>query len=403
MSRRLTYEFVRNEFEKEGYELLNEGYKNNRQKLSYICPNVHKHSITWADWSQGRRCPICAGNVKKTIEFIKSEFANDGYVLLTAEYKNCDQKLNCVCLNNHECNISWNCWQRGIRCPYCAGVVKKTTEFIRSEFEKEGWVLKSTEYMNNYTKLDCICPNGHNHNINWNNWQAGYRCPYCAGNAKKTIEFIRSEFEKEGYILLAVEYKNAFQKLDYTCFNGHEHSICWHDWEQGNRCPYCANRPPITIEFIRAEFAKDGYILLADKYKNTKQKLSYVCPKGHTHSISWGNWSQGKRCPECFGKISKGEVQVRNFIKSLGVEVSPNDRNQIFNPETGNGLELDIFMPDLNKAIEYNGEYWHQDKNRDLIKQKLCESENIDLLTIWDREWLNKTKMCKEKIMKFMF
>ncbi|GAG41201.1 unnamed protein product, partial [marine sediment metagenome] len=76
---------------------------------------------------------------------------------------------------------------------------------------------------------------------------------------------------------------------------------------------------------------------------------------------------------------------------------------QIFNPKTGYGLELDIFIPTLDKAIEYNGEYWHQDKSRDLLKQELCKLKNISLLIIWNKEWKISGEKCKNKIKKFIF
>jgi hypothetical protein len=259
---------------------------------------------------------------------------------------------------------------------------KLTIEFIRTEFAKEGYKLLTKNYVNAHQKLRYKCPNGHIHSISWSKWQQGERCSYCAGQGKPTIEFIRSEFAKEGYTLLTTEYKNNAQKLDYVCLNGHKHNIIWNNWQQGERCYYCAinetaakNR--LSVEFIRSEFEKEKYKLLTIEYKNAFQKLNYICPKGHKHSITWANWQQGYRCPYCFGSISKNEVEVRNFVESLDIEVSPNDRNQIFNPNTEKGLELDIFMPTLNKAIEYNGEYWHQDKSRDLLKQELCELKNI--------------------------
>jgi hypothetical protein len=67
-----------------------------------------------------------------------------------------------------------------------------------------------------------------------------------------------------------------------------------------------------------------------------------------------------------------------------------NDRKQIINPNTGRFLELDIWFPDLNKAIECNGIYWHKRKKaiaRDKIKQWFCEQQGIDLLVITDEEW----------------
>jgi len=118
---------------------------------------------------------------------------------------------------------------------------KLTIEFIKSRFEKEGYNLLSKEYINPYKKLNYICPNGHKHQISWSNWNhpKKYRCVYCVGNVRLTIDFIKKEFEKEGYKLLTKVYKNAHQKLDYICPKGHRHSIRWNDWQRGRRCSTC--------------------------------------------------------------------------------------------------------------------------------------------------------------------
>jgi len=340
---------------------------------------------------------------KLTIEYIRKQFKKENYKLLTTEYKSNKQKLNYICPNGHKHSITWNKWQRGRRCPYCYGNVKLTIEFIRYEFTKEGYKFLTKEYVNNKQELDYVCPKGHKHSTSWASWSKGHKCPYCYGNGKPTIEFIKTSFEKEKYILLTNEYKNCDQKLDYICPKRHKHSISWSNWQKGHRCPYCAAVSKPTIEFINLEFKKEKYKLLTEEYINSRQKLNYICPKGHRHSISWNRWQQGDRCPYCFGNISKGEIEVKNFIESLGIEVSPNDRSLIFNPETGNGLELDIFMPALNKAIEYNGEYWHQDKTRDLLKQQLCKSKNINLLIIWDKKWRTQNSVCKNEVQKFLF
>lgn len=52
--------------------------------------------------------------------------------------------------------------------------------------------------------------------------------------------------------------------------------------------------------------------------------------------------------------------------------------------------------PELNKAIEYNGEYWHNFKYikiKDKIKFEQCKEKDIDLLIIREQDWLeNKEK-----------
>lgn len=176
---------------------------------------------------------------------------------------------------------------------------KLSIKFIRKQFKLEKYILLTKNYENNKQKLKYICPNGHEHIISWHEWYNGNRCPYCSNKIKKTIEFIREEFKKEEYILLSKKYKNANTKLDYVCPRKHEHKITWHEWDNGSRCPYCANRPPVIINTIKSSFEMEGYELLTTVYKDCHQKLSYICPNGHECSICWNNWKSGKRCPTC--------------------------------------------------------------------------------------------------------
>jgi len=97
-------------------------YKNVHQKLDYIhnkCGN--RHSISWTHFKQGHNCSYCAGT-KIYFSDIKKEFEERDYKLLTEEkdYKNAHQKLDYIhlkCGNKH--SISWNNFQQGKRCPKC--------------------------------------------------------------------------------------------------------------------------------------------------------------------------------------------------------------------------------------------------------------------------------------------
>lgn len=117
---------------------------------------------------------------------------------------------------------------------------KLTIEFIKSEFEKEGWLLVSEEYIGAHSNLAYICPKGHHNLITWANWSQGNRCSVCSGKKKHTIAFVKSEFEREGWTLLSKRYINIHSKLDYICSEGHQGSITWGHWSQGVRCLVCA-------------------------------------------------------------------------------------------------------------------------------------------------------------------
>lgn len=133
---------------------------------------------------------------------------------------------------------------------------KLTIELVQESFEKEGYTLLDTVYINSHTKLNYICPQGHQHSIVWDSWKQGHKCPSCAGLTKLTIEFIQCEFGKEGYILLDTVYINCRTKLNYECPNGHKHSITFGNWVSGYRCPYCAKKAKPTIKFIKDSFKK---------------------------------------------------------------------------------------------------------------------------------------------------
>ena len=350
-----------------------------------------------------------ANNKKLNIEFIRAEFAKEDYTLLTKIYKNNRQKLYYIRPRGHKHSITWNSWQRGSRCPCFSNTMKPNIELIRVEFAKEGYILLTKVYKGNTQKLYYICPRKHRHFISWHGWTSKRkpRCPYCADNAKLNIEFICAEFAKEDYTLLTKVYKNSKQKLDYICPKGHRHSITWNGWQQKQRCPCFSNQMKPTIESIRADFVKEGYRLLTKVYRNGRQKLKYICSRGHRHSVSWENWNSKakQRCPFCSNRISRWEKAVKSFLGASNIDYVPNDRTQLINPETGRNFELDIWFPKLNKAIECNGLYWHSKDDRkecDKTKQQLCKEQGIDLLVITDKEWNDDVDKCKNKIQEFL-
>jgi hypothetical protein len=118
---------------------------------------------------------------------------------------------------------------------------------------------------------------------------------------KLSIDFVRESFRKEGYILLSENYVNSRHKLEFICSNGHKHKIVWGNWQQGNRCSKCMfDKQRLNFEFIKKEFLKEGYNILTTTYKNSHQKLNYICPIGHIKTTSWNKWQCGYRCPICY-------------------------------------------------------------------------------------------------------
>ena len=104
---------------------------------------------------------------------------------------------------------------------------------------------------------------------------------------------------------------------------------------------------------------------------------------------------------------SRGENEVFEYCKELCdgfCEVIANDRsilkaNSFWSWDCAH--ELDVWIPDLNLAIEYNGEYWHGAEiamEQDRIKFEICRNYGIDLVTVWNNDWIHNTIKVKEDL-----
>jgi hypothetical protein len=64
--------------------------------------------------------------------------------------------------------------------------------------------------------------------------------------------------------------------------------------------------------------------------------------------------------------------------------------------------EIDIYLPDLKIAIEYDGEYWHSTHNKDekceYDKMLKCNDKDIFLLIFRHKEWVEKGEIIKSMI-----
>jgi very-short-patch-repair endonuclease len=183
---------------------------------------------------------------KYTIEQVRDAFEKAGYVLFSKEYKDAHSKLEYECNWHHTHEIRWSDFRRGERCPSCSPSRKKTIEEIRKVFEERGCTLLSNVYTNNCTKLDYLCHNGHEHQITWRDFQSKRKyngCPYCAQTKPPTIEEVRLFFEQKECKLLSTEYINAHSNLQYVCPKEHARCTTWTNFyhlEEG--CGLCNER-----------------------------------------------------------------------------------------------------------------------------------------------------------------
>lgn len=184
------------------------------------------------------------------------------------------------------------------------GQLSITLEELTILFLSEGYTFNLKECPGCYDKFECTCPKGHVFITSRTNWNKTRRCPVCARvttSEKQKMDFnvVKNSFTSNGYILLTDHYINGKQKLHYICPNNHHHSITWNDWNSGRRCFFCFGSSRHSMSFIRSEFAKEGYSVLKSNYTNCHSYINFKCTMGHEGKMSWNNWRHGKRCKKC--------------------------------------------------------------------------------------------------------
>ena len=119
-------------------------------------------------------------------------------------------------------------------------------------------------------------------------------------------------------------------------------------------------------------------------------EFEYPLRRDHTPPIC-------RKChPKIFGKIQN---EIYEYIK----EIIPSENILINIRSVIAPLELDIYIPNLKVAIEFNGDYWHsenagKDKNYHLHKTILCEEKGIHLIHIFEHEWELKKDKIKSRL-----
>ena len=89
---------------------------------------------------------------------------------------------------------------------------------------------------------------------------------------------------------------------------------------------------------------------------------------------------------------SRIEKDIVNYVKTIyNDEMIENSRN-IIHP-----MELDLYLPKLKLAVEYNGKYWHSiergiSKDYHLRKSLKCREKGIRLIHIYEFEDIDKQK-----------
>lgn len=203
-------------------------------------------------------------------------------------YKNAKSKIEFVCGNGHTVFLRLDHYIRGIRCSLCSGFRQLTNLDIDNRLET-GW-KRNSDYINNSTPIELVCPKGHIVKIAWSNYQQGKRCAVCFrdnnnGSNHHSWKSWLTDAIRERRARKNKEYKqwrlDVYKKDNYTCqicknkskdlHAHHLESFCSNvnlRYEKSNGVTLCKK---CHIDFHREYGISNNTKLQFEEYKNGKR------------------------------------------------------------------------------------------------------------------------------------
>lgn len=264
---------------------------------------------------------------------------------------------------------------------------------------KNGDLTPSDVMAGSHIKVWWQCGNGHEWQAVINSRSSGRACPYCA-NKKVLGGFndlvtVCPDLAKEWHPI-----KNGDLRPNNVLAGSHRKvwwlGKCGHEWESsvGGRlynnygCPYCSTPSRLLLtgfndlatlypDLVKEWHpTKNGDLTPENIMPGSVKKVWWLGKCGHEWQASPNSRVKGTGCPVCVSeaRTSFAEQAIYYYLHS----VYPNtiNRDQSF------GMELDVYIPSLRVAVEYDGVYFHQNLDRDIFKSRQCDEHKIRLIRI---------------------
>lgn len=388
----------------------------------------------------GTGCPYCAGqrclkgfnDIDTTHHFLaeiwssKNEYPSSNY---SHFYKKLVWWLE-KCGHEYQLAPARRVW--ALRCQVCVNRViipgfndlATLRPKISSEWHttKNGDLKPTQVSVSKNLKIWWECKLGHEWftSINSRTSKQNTNCPTCTGRTilsgfndlQTTHPEVAVEWHptKNGDLLPTHISQGNSLPIWWLCGLGHEYQAVPYSRtsKKTTGCAVCAGKRLLTglndiatlYPLLVSEWhpIKNGNLLPSEVASKSGKKAWWLCVDGHEWETAVSNRSAGKGCRKCHSAShsSKAEKEVKVFVASLGYIFEGSDRKVL------NGKELDLFFPDLNFAIEYNGLYWHAERHKPksyhFDKYSECDSYGVVLYQIWEDDWIFNQDVVKADI-----
>ncbi|MCM3252447.1 zinc-ribbon domain-containing protein [Priestia aryabhattai] len=336
-------------------------------------------------------------------------FVNNGTLTPEAVTIGSHKKVWWQCKKGHEWKAAVYSRNGGAGCPYCSGnlpsrenCLQRINPLLASEWHSRNIISPMEVTPNSHKKVWWICKKGHEWEATVKNRNlAGRGCPYCSGqkvcidNCLATIEPKLSKewhSERNGDLTPYDVTKGKRETVWWICSKEHEWKTTIRNRIRGNGCPYCSGRyatKEYNLAIMNPKLALQWHptnnknLTPYDVTPNSNQYAWWQCGKGHKWKSIINSRTKGNGCPHCAAETSTSmQEQILYYYLRM---VFPNAGNRCYLKHNNKKIEMDVYLPDIKLAIEYDGYYFHKSKameKRDTQKNLILEDKGVKLIRL---------------------
>lgn len=340
---------------------------------------------------------------------------------------------------NDECGHEWQQPPRyrigGTTCPVCTGhiVITGSNDLatLYPDVAAEWSPLNSTPAdrtaAHSNAKVEWVCSTDARHV-----WKTqvctrttnGSGCPFCSGrnhvvgenDLATTHPHLTKLWSPRNKVPMSSVTHGSHVSVEWRCEKGHYWKAQVYNVAiGGNGCAVCGGREVLqgdndiatTHPLVAAQWHPSNVASPKAVTAGSRAPIRWQCDTVPEHTwvaspFNRTNASNPTGCPECWSTkmVSAPETEMFDFIKSeLGedVEVIQGYRHL-------RGVhEVDVYIPSLQLAVEFNGVYWHSDragkaKHYHWGKRKACEDNGVRLVSVWEDDWTSRRDVVKNAL-----
>jgi len=193
------------------------------------------------------------------------------------------------------------------------------------------------------------------------------------------------------------------ERIFWKCEEGHSWDDSASNMIKYPTCPFCTKKrasesynlklhnPILSLEW---NYEKNNPLTPEEVTPFSKKLVWWTCSENPNHiwKTSISNRNKGRGCKICNNERQTSFPEqaiyyyIRNvFPKALNRQVLKEVKSKVFK----HGTEVDIYIPELNLAIEYDGYLFHKSAisiKREIEKNKVLLESNIPLLRIREQK-----------------